>query len=215
MTGGPNRSLEELLSDRLREVDAVEPPSRDFEFRALRAGRERMKRRQAWTRGLIGAAAAVVIGAVAIPSLGRLDTSGGGSATSAGSAAGSAASAPEAATGGAPKDLSAPGNQPDGVAPSPAPAPGGDATLTLPIGQVPFDWRSADGAARLSRLREALAGPQYAGDGVTLTVDESVSPPRLTVRLVRYAPEVVSLVTSAFPPGAPIVFIVGAGGGPT
>ncbi len=80
MTGGPNRSLEELLSDRLHEVDAVEPPDPDFEFRALRAGRERLKRRQSWTRGLVGAAAAVVIGAVAVPTLGRMNVTSGGRA---------------------------------------------------------------------------------------------------------------------------------------
>src|SRR3954471_9030429 len=107
MTGRPNRSLEELLSDRLHEVDAVEPPGPDFEFRALRAGRERLKRRQAWTRGLVGAAAAIVIGAVAIPSLGRLGSLGGGSATSAGGA-GSAVSAPQANTGGDARELKAP-----------------------------------------------------------------------------------------------------------
>jgi hypothetical protein len=212
MTGGPKRSLEEILSDRLHEVDAVEPPDPDFEFRALRAGRERLKRRQAWTRGLVGAAAAVVIGAVAVPTLGRINVSSGGAGSAvAGSPAGAAA--PEAATSGDARDLSAPSSQP-GTG-GPAPAPSGDATLTLPLGQVPFDWRSADGAARLSQLRDTLAGPQYANQGVTLTVDESVAPPRLTVRMARYAPEVVSLVTSAFPPGAPIVFVLAAGGGPT
>ena len=212
MTGGPNRSLEELLSDRLHEVDAVEPPDPDFEFRALRAGRERLKRRQAWTRGLVGAAAAVVIGAVAVPTLGRINvTSGGAGSAVAGSAAG--APAPEAATSGDARDLSAPRSQPgaDGA----APAPSGDGTLTLPVGQVPFDWQSTDGSTRLSQLRDTLAGPQYANLGVTLTVDESLAPPRLTVRMARYAPEVVSLVTSAFPPGAPIVFVVATGGGPT
>ena len=74
MTGGTNRSLEDLLREQLHEMDTVEPPDPDFEFRALRAGRERLKRRQAWTRGLVGAAAAIVIGALAIPSLGRLGT---------------------------------------------------------------------------------------------------------------------------------------------
>jgi hypothetical protein len=212
MTGGTNRSLEDLLREQLHEMDTVEPPDPDFEFRALRAGRERLKRRQAWTRGLVGVAAAVVIGAVAVPTLGRINvTSGGAGSAVAGSAAG--APAPEAATSGDARDLSAPGSQPgaDGT----ATAPSGDATLTLPVGQVPFDWQSTDGAARLSQLRDALAGPQYANQGVTLTVDESVAPPRLTVRMARYAPEVVSLVTSAFPPGAPIVFVVAAGGGPT
>ena len=211
MTGGTNRSLEDLLRQQLHEVDAVEPPDPDFEFRALRAGRERLKRRQAWTRGLVGAAAAVVIGAVAVPTLGRINVTSGGTGAAGSAVAGAAA--PEAATSGDARDLSAPGSQPGGD--GAAPAPSGDATLTLPIGQVPFDWRSADGVARLSQLRAALAGPQYAIEGVTLTVDESVVPPRLSVRMVRYAPEVVSLVTSAFPPGAPIVFVVAAGGGPT
>jgi hypothetical protein len=209
MTPSPDRGIEELLRDRLHQMDAVEPPDPDFQFRALRAGRERLKRRQAWTRGLVGAAAAVVIGAVAVPTLGRINvTSGGASGTA---VAGSAA-APEAATSGDARDLSAPGSQPS--ADGGAPVPGGDATLALPLGQVPFDWRSADGAARLTQLRAALAGPRYVDQGVTLTVDESAAPPRLTVRMVRYAPEVVSLVTNAFPPGAPIVFVVAAGGGP-
>ncbi|HEY5421003.1 MAG TPA: hypothetical protein VIL10_09725, partial [Marmoricola sp.] len=101
MTGGTNRSLEDLLREQLHEMDTVEPPDPDFEFRALRAGRERLKRRQAWTRGLVGAAAAIVIGAVAIPSLGRLGTvTGGASSGSAVAGAGSAPSAPDAATGG-------------------------------------------------------------------------------------------------------------------
>ena len=78
MTGGTDRSLEELLREQLHEMDTVEPPDPDFEFRALRAGRERLKRRQAWTRGLVGAAAAIVIGAIAIPSMGRLGTVTGG-----------------------------------------------------------------------------------------------------------------------------------------
>src|SRR6478752_6080341 len=81
MTGGTNRSLEDLLREQLHEMDTVEPPDPDFEFRALRAGRERLKRRQAWTRGLVGAAAAIVIGAIAIPSMGRLGTVTGGASS--------------------------------------------------------------------------------------------------------------------------------------
>ena len=117
MTGGTNRSLEDLLREQLHEMDTVEPPDPDFEFRALRAGRERLKRRQAWTRGLVGAAAAIVIGAVAIPSLGRLGTvTDGASSGTAVAGAGSAPSAPEAATGGDARELKAPdaGSAPDG-----------------------------------------------------------------------------------------------------
>ena len=66
MTPTPDRGIDELLRERLHHVDAVEPPDPEFEFRALRAGRERLKRRQAWTRGLVAAAAAVVVAAVAV-----------------------------------------------------------------------------------------------------------------------------------------------------
>ena len=64
----------------------------------------------------------------------------------------------------------------------------------------------------MEQLRRTLAGAAYADARVTLTVDNAPVPPRLVVRMGRYAPEVVPLVTAAFPPGAPIVFVVAAGG---
>ena len=117
MTGGTNRSLEDLLREQLHEMDTVEPPDPDFEFRALRAGRERLKRRQAWTRGLVGAAAAIVIGARGHPVVGTpRDGHRGASSGTAVAGAGSAPSAPEAATGGDARELKAPdaGSAPDG-----------------------------------------------------------------------------------------------------
>ena len=147
MTGGQNRSLEELLSERLHEVDSVSPPDPDFEFRALRAGRERLKRRQSWTRGLVGAAAAVVIGALAIPALGRINTLGGGTGVAGSSSAaeaGAAASAPEAATGGdgSARDLAGPGSPPDGMS----------------LDNVPDSLR-----ATFAQVRTVLAAPPYDG----------------------------------------------------
>jgi hypothetical protein len=182
MTGGPNRSLEDLLRDRLHEMDAVDPPDPDFEFRALRTGRERLKRRQAWTRGLVGAAAAVVIAAVAIPSLGRLDVSGGGTATSAGAGA---ASAPEAATDGSAQDLKAPG----------VPPPGNDSAGQGSATAV---------QATLDSLTETMRRAPYAEVFTALTYDSSAG--QVVVHLTREDPAAMALVRSAFPSGPPVVF---------
>jgi hypothetical protein len=92
MSGTPD--AEDRLRSRLREVDDLEPPDQGFELRALRAGRDRLKRRQSWTRGLVGAAAAVVVGALAVPTIGRM--SAPEHATSGASSAGSAVAAPQA-----------------------------------------------------------------------------------------------------------------------
>ena len=188
MTGGPNRSLEEHLRDRLHEVDAVEPPDRDFEFRAMRAGRERLKERQSWKRGLLGIAAAVVIGALAIPALGRLDFGGGTGAggTSAGGA-GSALSAPEAATsgGGAGQDLAKGGTAPDGST----------------LDNVPDEYR-----AIIARLRVTLAAPPYDPIFTALTFDPSVPPMgRAILHLTRPDAGAIDLVRSAFGGGADVV----------
>jgi len=185
MTGGPNRSLEELLSERLHEVDAVSPPDPDFEFRALRAGRERKKRRQSWTRGLVGAAAAVVIGALAVPALGRINTFGGASGSSV--AGGAAASAPEAATGGdgAARDLVAPGSPVDGMS----------------LDNVPDALR-----ATFARVRAVLSAPPYDAVFTALTFDPSAPPNgRVVVHLTQPDPRAIAEVQSAFAGGPDVV----------
>jgi hypothetical protein len=195
MTGGTNRSLEDLLREQLHEMDTVEPPDPDFEFRALRAGRERLKRRQAWTRGLVGAAAAVVIGAVAVPSLGRLGTFDGGIATSAGgAAAGSAAapSAPEAAAGGDARDLKAPdaNSAPDGSS----------------LDSVPDALRNT-----VARLRTTLSASPYDTVFTSLTFDPSVAPSgRVVLHLTRPDPAAIDLVRSALPSGPEVTTEVSA-----
>ena len=186
MTGGPNRSLEDLLHDRLHEMDAVDPPEPDFEFRALRTGRERLKRRQTWTRGLVGAAAAVVIGALAIPSLGRLGTSGGGVATSGAGDAGTAASAPEAAPGGAGQDLKGPGSlPPDGMS----------------LDNVPDSLR-----VTFAQVRTVLSAPPYDGVFTSLTFDPSTPPNgRVFLHLTRPDQRAIDVVQSAFATGPEVV----------
>ncbi|HEY8307276.1 MAG TPA: hypothetical protein VIG79_11415 [Lapillicoccus sp.] len=193
MTGGTDRSLEELLREQLHEMDTVEPPDPDFEFRALRAGRERLKRRQAWTRGLVGAAAAIAIGAVAIPSLGRLGTvTGGSSSGSAVAGAGSAPSAPEAATDGDARQLKAPdaGAAPDGSS----------------LDSVPDSLRTT-----VARLRTTLSAPPYDAVFTSLTFDPSVAPSgRVVLHLTRPDPAAIDLVRSAFPNGPEVTTEVSA-----
>ncbi len=104
-------SSEDLLRARLHEVDDLQPPDDGFELNALRAGRERLKRRQAWTRGLVAAAAAVAVGVVALPPLTRLGGAGG---VSGASSAASQVAAPQGAKAAAPSaaaDSAAPGIQ--------------------------------------------------------------------------------------------------------
>ena len=95
-------SGEDLLRARLHEVDDLQPPDDGFELDALRGGRERLRRRRAWTRGLVAAAAAVAVGVVALPSLTRSPVGGGSSS----SAAGSRADAPQRAEAAAPTNPS-------------------------------------------------------------------------------------------------------------
>lgn len=178
-----DRHVEDLLRDRLHEVDAMDPPDPDFEFRAVRAGRNRLKERQSWKRGLLGLAAAVVIGALAIPALGRLNL-GGGTGTSAGGA-GSALSAPEAATSGSAQDLAKGGTPPDG----------------MNLDSVPDQYR-----ATISRLRVALAAPPYDAVYTALTFDPSVSPlGRVVLHVTRPDAGAIDLVRSAFAGGPEVV----------
>ena len=178
-----DRHVEDLLRDRLHEVDAMDPPDPDFEFRAVRAGRNWLKERQSWKRGLLGLAAAVVIGALAIPALGRLNL-GGGTGTSAGGA-GSALSAPEAATSGSAKDLAKGGTPPDG----------------MNLDSVPDQYR-----ATISRLRVALAAPPYDAVYTALTFDPSVSPlGRVVLHVTRPDAGAIDLVRSAFAGGPEVV----------
>ena len=176
-----DRHVEDLLRDRLHEADSIKPPDPDFEFRALRAGQERLKRRRSWTRGLVGAAAAVVVGALAIPALGRLQVGEGTSAG--GSAAGSALSAPEAATGGSGADASGPnlaraGTPPDGMS----------------LENVPDDLRQT-----FAQVRGVLAAPPYDDVFSSLTYDPSVPPNgRVVLHLTRPDTRAINVARTAF-----------------
>ncbi len=209
-------SLEDLLRERLHAVDELTPPDTNFEARALRVGRARANRRRSWARGLVGVAAAAAIGVFVVPSVMRSSVNSGGSAASSAQAAATAvAPAPSSAVG-ADRSPEPPGASstkmgPDGSLLKPENQSGGDVTLTLPVGTTPFDWRSADGEARLAQLRAALAAPEFAASQTSLRIDDSTSPARLMVRMGIYEAGIVTLVTNAFPRGSPIVFSVAAG----
>lgn len=178
-------SAEDLLRTRLREVDDLQPPDDGFELAALRAGRERLKRRQAWTRGLVGAAAAVAVGALALPAVGRLSTSGGSASSSAGAAA-SKVSAPQ-------NPAAAPEGAADGSSPAVTYSPAQcQATLT----------RVAADRDLLTRQGYAVGSLTCDADGrVVLPVTNLVTAEQLQVLKVRYG-DPVRVVQSAPTPGS-------------
>jgi hypothetical protein len=185
-------SSEDLLRARLREVDDLQPPDDGFELGVLRAGRDRLRRRQSWRRGLVGAAAAVAVGALAVPTVARLGSSGG-SATSASAGSGAVASkvvAPQGAEG----------------------AAGGAADAsTAPSGYSPAECQAT--LARVTADRDMLTRQGYAvgslscaADGrVVLPVTNLVTAEQLQVLKVRYGDpvRVVQAVSSPATPSTP------------
>ncbi|MEP6631522.1 MAG: hypothetical protein ABJA89_13700 [Lapillicoccus sp.] len=179
--------VEDLLRARLHEVDDLQPPD-GFELQALRAARDRLKRRQAWTRGLVGAAAAVAVGALAIPAVGRLGANGG--TASSGSAA-SKVSAPQAPQGA------------EGAAPSgPADASTGAVTYTAAQCQSTLARVAAD-RDTLTRQGYAMGSLTCDGDGrVVLPITNLVTAEQLQVLKVRYG-DPVKVVQAAGVPTTP------------
>jgi hypothetical protein len=180
MPGIPD--AEDRLRARLHEVDDLEPPDQGFELRALRAGRERQKRRQSWTRALVGAAAAVIVGAVAVPTLGRIGGSSDVTASSSSAAGAAAAPAPEA---GVPGDRN-------------SVATGGS---TGPDASQP-DVENVE--TMLVGLRSALSRSDP--DTFTaLVVDSATTPLTVTLHVTKGSPAAEQSVRSALPPGVLLV----------
>ena len=137
--------VEDLLRARLHEVDDLQPPTTASSCARCEPDATACKRRQAWTRGLVGAAAAVAVGALAVPAVGRLGANGG--TASSGSAA-SKVSAPQAPQGA------------EGAAPSgPADASTGAATYTAAQCQSTL--------ARVAADRDTLTRQGYAVGSLT------------------------------------------------
>lgn len=192
-------NTEDLLRARLHEIDTLQPPEPDdFEFRALETGQQRIGRRRSWTRGLLGAAAALAIGVLAFPIVGRspYGSSSSGAAAGAGSTVGSAQ-----VLGG--EAQSAAGQAP----PAPAPtSPASGPTSLPPTGTAAYDFDSTEGAAAIQRLSATLSQPPYSAHFTSLSVDDSTYPYRLVVHMPDVDPGVMAAVAAAFPPGAPILY---------
>lgn len=190
--------LETLLRDRLHEVDELVPPDTGFEQRALRAGRERVHRRRSWTRGLVGVAAAVMIGALVVPAVARHEISSGGSASSAG-----VAEAPASSDVGQDNGQPGPGLQ----APENQTGAGSTAVSTIPAtGSLDYNWNAPSAAAALAQLRSKLSGAAFSPFYTSLTIDDSTFPRALVVHLTQFDLPTMNIVAQAFPPGTPISF---------
>jgi hypothetical protein len=188
-------SSEDLLRARMREVDDLDPPAGDdFEFRALRAGRERLRKRQTWTRGLIGGAAAVVIGVVAVPNLHRVEIGTGGGASSASGVA-APEQAPSAVSGESGPGLSAPddkSSQPPGAAGSDAVDPAGPSIT-----------------ANVARLSSELS-QTYPQTFTALVPEGSPKVTRIVLHMTEATPAAQRLVRDTFPSDREVVFLQSA-----
>lgn len=98
---------EDQVRDQLRRVDDLTPPpAPDFAARAMRASTLRAERRRTWGKGVLGVAAAIAIGTLAVTNLPRPSSSNSSAASG---AAAPGVAAPEAATaGGAPTGTTGP-----------------------------------------------------------------------------------------------------------
>lgn len=168
-------SAEDLLRARLREVDDLQPPTTDFEMRALRTGRERLKRRQGWTRGIIAAAAAVAVGVLAVPTVARLQVGG-----TAGSSTAASKAAPQGGEAGAQTDRGAAGGS----------------------GSTPADPLGRGVETTLVSLRSSLAR-DYPESFTALTLDSS--PLRVVLHMTTDAPAAQRAVRDVMPPGVEVV----------
>lgn len=200
---------EDQLREQMGRVDELTPPDNGFEAKALYAGQRRLARRRSWTTGLVGAAAAVVVGGVVI----HLGDSGSNASTS------SAGAAPEqgqsgAATPGLSSDnskaASGPGpsagpNRGPGIAQETSPA-----TLPTTVPGRGFDWQSSASTTALTTARATLSAPPYDEVYTGMAIYDQASPVELRVSLTRFDPAAMRVVTDAFPAGSPIAFVQSA-----
>jgi hypothetical protein len=198
---------EEELRERLRMVDDLTPPDADFEVRALSSGQRRLAARRGWARGLLGAAAVVVVGSLTWAGITHPSTTSGTSA--AGVAAEKQAGAPSAQDRSpGPGQGGAPGSTAGPRAAQPAPATSLP-TIVASIGGPRFDFTRNGVPGALSAVASSLAKPPY--DEV-YTAMRVVPAPSAQVRvyLTRFDPAAMAVVTQGLPSGTPITFVQSA-----
>ena len=182
---------EDQLREQMHRIDELTPPGTAFEDQALYAGQRRLARRRAWSRGLTGAAAAVVIGALAIPALTRPPDSA------------STAAAPEGRGAAASAVPAAPGTLGAGSDPA------GTATGMPPAAGDPARAGEAGVASALALVTAALQRPPY--DEIYTAV-RPASTPGDPVRfyLTRLDPAATAFITAGLPAGTPVTFVTSA-----
>lgn len=152
--------------------------------------------RRRWPRVLVGVAAAVVLGAVAVPTLPQLfrqsssTTSGSTSVDAAGSAAGARGQAATGAAGDRGTVESGPTSAPKAV-------PFASGVATGPSGPA------GDLAPVVDQLRARLTAPPYDATSVVLLAD----PTRVEITLPAPDPTVLELARSLLPDGTPVALL--------
>ena len=187
---------EDQLREQMHRIDELTPPGTAFEDQALYAGQRRLARRRAWSRGLTGAAAAVVIGALAVPALTRHPD--GASTAAAPEGRGAAASSLPAAPGapGAGSDLA-------------GTATGLPSAAGEPAAGVPARAGEQGVASALALVTAALQRPPY--DEIYTAVRPGSAPgDPVRFYLTRLDPAATALITAGLPAGTPVTFVTSA-----
>lgn len=191
---------EDQLRERLHLVDELTPPDPDgFERRLLAAGQRQLNHRRAWSTGLLGAAAAVVIGTLVVVNLPR----GAGTSTSP-----VAGAAPQQQTAPAAPGAGGPESSKQGIA---APTAGADSaappTLVARAGNPAFSFASV--TQQLDDIAAILGAPPFDDHYSGLQL---VPAPAAQARyyLTRLDPAAVAVVTDRLPADAPITFVQSA-----
>lgn len=175
---------EDQLREQMHRIDELTPPGTAFEDQALYAGQRRLARRRAWSRGLTGATAAVVIGALAVPALTRHPDSA------------STAAAPEGRGAAASSLPAAPGT----------PGAGND---TQGGGSDPAQAGESGVASALALVTAALQRPPY-DEIYTAVRPGSATGDPLRFYLTRLDPAATALITAGLPAGTPVTFVTSA-----
>ncbi len=191
---------EERLREQLHRVDELTPPDAGgFDERALAAGQRRLAQRRTWSTGLLGAAAAVVIGTlivVNVPQHSGVTSSVAGAAPERQSAQPAAPGSGDVAPG---QGLAGPTAD--------AKAPASPTTVVARAGDPGFAWDSA--ADALARVRTTLTSRPY-DEIFTGVVVRPAPEAQATYYLTRLDPAAMAVVTEGVPRAAPIAFVQSA-----
>ncbi len=194
---------EDQLRDQMRQVDDLTPPDTGFEAKALYAGQRRLARRRSWSMGLLGSAAAVVVGSLVVVNVNHPSTSSSGSAV-AGAAPEKRADAPSAPNGGADPLQGSTAGTAGGDTSGPSPS-----TVRPRVGDPGFDFDGVGVPSALAAVSSTLARPPYDEIYSGMSLQRT---PTAEARyyLTRLDPAAMAVVTQGLPASAPVAFVQSA-----